>query len=170
MGPRGTTVRLIDHGLAGLDDRDMHGSIPQGPDQQRSRSGPGSERPRLVIADDDVRDRATLRRVLEGEQMEIISEASDGMEAVSVVLREQPDVIVLDASMPRDEGLRAASRIHASSAPTQVVLLTDRPVQEIARDAEELGVYIVIDKDADATLIVDAVKGAVAYKRSKESS
>src|SRR5438105_15964816 len=141
-------------------------------DAQPSRPGSrgSADRPRLVIADDDADDRATLRRFLESEQMEVISEASDGVEAVSLVLREHPDVIVLDASMPNDEGLRAASRIHASSAPTQVVLLTDRAVQEIARDAEELGVYIVIDKDADAAVIVDAVKGAVAYKRSTESS
>ena len=102
--------------------------------------------------------------------MDVISEATDGVEAVSIVLREQPDVIVMDASMPSDEGLRAASRIHASSAPTEVVLLTDRPVREIARDAEELGVYLVLEKDADASLIADAVKGAVAYKRSKQPS
>src|SRR5437773_988061 len=149
--------------------------MPSGaPDDRDARpseaAGRGSERPRLVIADDDAHDRTTLRRFLEGEQMDVISEATDGVEAVSIVLREQPDVIVMDASMPSDEGLRAASRIHASSAPTEVVLLTDRPVREIARDAEELGVYLVLEKDADASLIADAVKGAVAYKRSKQPS
>ena len=149
--------------------------MPRGtPDDHDARSSESSaassERARLVIADDDAHDRTALRRFLEEEQMDVISEASDGVEAVSIVIRERPDVIVMDASMPADEGLRAASRIHASSAPTEVVLLTDRPVQEIARDAEELGVYLVLEKDADASLIVDAVKGAVAYKRSKEPS
>jgi len=143
------------------DDRDAQPAEP---------SAAGSAPARLVIADDDVQGRTALRRFLEGERMEVISEASDGVEALPIVLQEQPDVIVMNVSMPADEGLRAASRIHASSAPTEVVLITDRLVQEIARDAEELGVYIVLEKDADASLIVDAVKGAVAYKRSKEPS
>jgi len=126
-------------------------------------------RPRLVIAEGDPVDRAMLREYLESEEMEVLSEAGDGAEAVSLVLRDHPDVVVMDVRMPSVDGLRAASRIHVASPDTQVVLLSSEPSEDVAHDAEGLGVYLVIDKD-EPTLIIDAVKGAVALKRSGPSS
>jgi DNA-binding NarL/FixJ family response regulator len=125
------------------------------------------DRPRLVIADDDAAGRALLRQYLESEDMEVVSEASDGAEVVPLVLRDHPDVVLMDMRMPSVDGLEAAGRIHATSPGTQVVLFSAYPTKEIWRQAEELGVYLVLEKD-QPTLVIDAVKGAVALKRWSE--
>jgi CheY-like chemotaxis protein len=125
------------------------------------------DRPRLVVADADAENRAMLREYLESEDMDVIADAADGPEAVSAVLREDPDVVVMDTRMPLMDGVRAAGRIHALSPHTQVVLISSSATRDVASDAAELGVYLVIEKD-EPTLIVDAVRGAFAFKRSTE--
>jgi YesN/AraC family two-component response regulator len=72
---------------------------------------------RVVIADDQPVVRGGLRMILEGESdIEIVAEASDGAEAVDVVSGALPDVVLMDVSMPRVDGIEATRR-SASSRP-----------------------------------------------------
>ena len=65
---------------------------------------------RVVIADDHAMVRDGLRRSLEYAGLEIVGEAADGMEAVALVRKLDPDILLLDLSMPKHDGFRSAAR------------------------------------------------------------
>jgi DNA-binding NarL/FixJ family response regulator len=80
---------------------------------------------RVVIADDQQMLRAGLRMVIETEPvMNVVGDAGDGVEAVSVVRRLQPDVVLMDIAMPRQDGLAATRTLLASPGAPRVIMLT----------------------------------------------
>ena len=79
---------------------------------------------RIVLADDHALVRQGLRALLEREGFEVIGEAADGREAVQQVQALQPDVVILDISMPTLNGLDAAREISKSFPKTKAILLT----------------------------------------------
>jgi DNA-binding NarL/FixJ family response regulator len=80
---------------------------------------------RIVIADDQAMVRAGLRMVVDSDPgMEVVGEASDGREAIAVARRTRPDIILMDISMPRLDGLSAAKELLDTPSPPKVVTLT----------------------------------------------
>jgi DNA-binding NarL/FixJ family response regulator len=80
---------------------------------------------RIVIADDQAMVRAGLRMVVDSDPgMEVVGEASDGREAVAVVRRTRPDIVLMDISMPRLDGLAAAKELLDDPSPPKVITLT----------------------------------------------
>src|SRR5690349_21830626 len=80
---------------------------------------------RLVLADDHAVLRAGLRALLEDESdLSVVGEAGTGAEAVALVGRKRPDVVVMDLDMPDLDGLEATRRITAAGLPTRVLVLT----------------------------------------------
>ena len=80
---------------------------------------------RILVADDHAVVRQGLRSFLGlQDDMEVVGEASDGAEAVDAVDRLQPDVVLMDLTMPGVDGVEAIRRIHASRPVTRVVVLT----------------------------------------------
>ncbi len=78
---------------------------------------------RVVIGDDESIIRMDLRELLEEAGHEVVGEASDGVEAIELVQKEKPDIVLLDIKMPRLDGIHAAKMIvHDNLAP--VLLLT----------------------------------------------
>ena len=79
----------------------------------------------VVIADDQRMLRAGLRMVIETEpDLTVVGEASDGAEAVSVVRRLRPDVVLMDIAMPRQDGLSATRALLAAPHPPRIIVLT----------------------------------------------
>jgi DNA-binding NarL/FixJ family response regulator len=79
----------------------------------------------VVIADDQRMLRAGLRMVIETEpDLTVVGEASDGAEAVSVVRRLRPDVVLMDIAMPRQDGLSATRTLLAAPHPPRIIVLT----------------------------------------------
>ena len=67
---------------------------------------------RVVLADDQEMVRAGLRMLVDFQpDLEVVGEASDGLEAVDVVRRTRPDVVLMDVRMPRCDGIEAARRV-----------------------------------------------------------
>jgi DNA-binding NarL/FixJ family response regulator len=94
--------------------------------------------------------------------IEIVGEASTGREAVELVLREKPDVIVMDLSMPDLDGAAATKEIVASGSATRVLVLTMHTEEEYLVPVMESGAAgYLVKTNADREL-VDAVR-AVAY-------
>ncbi|WP_030187199.1 response regulator [Streptomyces violaceorubidus] len=80
---------------------------------------------RVLIADDETMMRAGARAILSADpEIEVVAEASDGREAVELVLRHRPDVALLDVQMPHLDGLDASSAILRSGVGTAVIIFT----------------------------------------------
>lgn len=80
---------------------------------------------RVLLADDEAMVRAGVRAILgSDETIEVVAEAADGQEAVTLTQRHRPDVAVLDIRMPRMDGLTAGAEIKRTVPDTAVVILT----------------------------------------------
>ena len=114
---------------------------------------------RVVIADDQGMVRAGLRSLLtEESDIEVVGEAEDGEEAVSVILRQRPEVALMDIRMPRLDGLAATRRLVAGGAATRVLVLTTFDLDEYVFEALRSGASGFMLKDASAEELADAVR------------
>lgn len=116
---------------------------------------------RLVLVDDHEVVRAGLRMLLSGlSDLEVVGEAADGAQALDVVSVTEPDVVVMDLSMPGMDGVAATARICAEHPQVGVLVLTtfaDRDHVTAAIDAGALG-YVL--KDADPATLAGAIRAA----------
>jgi len=79
----------------------------------------------VVVCDDVPELRRLLREALsEGDDMEVVGEASDGREAIEVIERLQPDVVILDLSMPELDGLEAIPLIHQVAPAAEICIFS----------------------------------------------
>lgn len=117
---------------------------------------------KVMLVDDSALIRELVRIVLEDGGNAVVAEARTGREAVAVAERHQPDVVLLDLSMPEMDGLEALPEIRRVAPDTQVVVLTgfDNPV--LAAQALELGASRYVVKGAPPAEIVTAVEEAAA--------
>ena len=95
---------------------------------------------RLLLADDHVLVRKGIITLPANEGFEVVAEASNGREAVEQTAELDPDVAVLDISMPLLNGIDAARQIHAASPRTKVVFLTMYNQERFALEALRSGI------------------------------
>ena len=80
---------------------------------------------RIVLADDHVILRQGTRQLLEHEpDMEVVGEASDGAEAVQLVSKLKPDIVIIDVAMPGMNGIEATKKIKEILPGTKILVLT----------------------------------------------
>src|SRR5580698_7415485 len=110
---------------------------------------------RLVVADDHAILRTGLRMLINAQpDMEVVGEAEDGIEAVQAVQKVNPDVVILDVTMPRSGGLDAIKHIAARNRSTRVLLLTMHEEPAYLRTALAAGASgYVLKKSVDADLL-----------------
>jgi two-component system, NarL family, nitrate/nitrite response regulator NarL len=126
-----------------------------------SEKSPG-KRIRVVIADDHAMVRDGLRRSLGFSGLEVVAEARDGQEAVSLVRKHSPDILLLDISMPTHPGLEALQQLHEENNPVRIVILTaDIKPQELAT-AIESGARGLVMKASATEVLVKAIQIVMA--------
>jgi DNA-binding NarL/FixJ family response regulator len=116
---------------------------------------------RVVVVDDQALIRVGLRTLLGGEDgLELVAEAADGREALAVVRRWRPDVVLLDIRMPELDGLAALREITADPAlrGVRVIMLTTFELDEYVFEALRGGASGFIVKDAEPDELVRAVR------------
>jgi two-component system, NarL family, response regulator NreC len=121
---------------------------------------------RVVLADDHTLVRQGLKSLLDREGIQVLAEASDGMEASRLVGSLRPDILVADITMPVLNGLDAAREIARSSPKTKVILLTQHDEEQYLSDALEAGVKGYVLKSqaaADLILAIREVSRGSAY-------
>jgi len=113
---------------------------------------------RLLLADDHLIVREGLKNLLLNEGYEIVAEASNGQEAVEMAEKLDPDVAVLDISMPRCSGINAAGEIHKVRPQIKLVLLTMYKEEQYALEALRAGIKGYILKTQAAADLVQAIR------------
>ena len=115
---------------------------------------------RVALADDQALVRAGFRMIVESQTgMEVAGEAADGQEAIDLVERERPDVILMDIRMPRVDGIEATRRV---SGATRVVILTTYELDEYVFDALAAGASGFLLKAAPPEDLVRAIQVVAA--------
>ena len=109
----------------------------------------------VLIVDDSPTIRRSLRSLFERRQgWEICGEAENGAIAVEQVKALNPDIVIMDLSMPVMNGLQAAQKISAIAPKTAMVLFTMHASEHLVKDAQRAGIKEVVSKlDGAATLM-----------------
>jgi len=120
---------------------------------------------RVVIVDDHRLVRDGLRTALEDAGIEVVGEAADGLDAIELIVRQRPDVALLDVSMPRLDGIEAARRLRTRAPATRVVMLTMHAEERLVADAQSAGAVGYLVKDASTDDVVRALHAAMDGRR-----
>ena len=109
-----------------------------------------------------------MREQLEGEGYELF-QARDGEEAIETTLRERPDLVVLDVTMPKLDGLTALRRLKKenSTRPIPVIVLTSSPHEIMRQEAQFSGAEVIMTKPFSPTLLRREIRRLVAERRPK---
>ena len=116
---------------------------------------------RVLIVDDQAMVRAGFRMIVEAEQdITVVGEASDGVDALELCARSKPDVVLMDVRMPRMDGIEAASRLlaHRAVNTPRVLMLTTFDLDDYVYAALRAGVSGFMLKDAPAEQLVEAIR------------
>jgi len=117
---------------------------------------------RVTLADDHILIRAGLRALLQSlPNVSVIGEASTGHEAVEVVAREQPDVVLMDIAMPGLNGLDAAGRIVKQWPGVRVIILSMHANEEYVGQALDAGATGYLLKGAEPAELELALKAVM---------
>ncbi len=115
---------------------------------------------RVFICDDVPEFRLLLREVLREDGLEVVGEAGDGESCIAGVVRERPDVLLLDLSMPGFDGLQTLERLKGLASPPRVVVLSGFGADEMREQALSRGAHAYVEKGAPFADIIAAVEAA----------
>ena len=114
---------------------------------------------RVVLADDQQLVRAGFRMILDAEPgFDVVGEAADGLAAVNLVTREEPDVVLMDVRMPHLDGIEATKQISASGVATRVLVVTTFDVDEYVARAVRAGASGFLLKDTPPEELLRAIE------------
>jgi two-component system, NarL family, response regulator NreC len=122
-----------------------------------------TRRLRVVLGDDHALVRSGLRRLLERDQeFEVVGEASNGLEVLTQVEQQRPDVVLLDLSMPHFNGVDTAQRLHETSPDLKVIVVSMHSDEAYVLRALKVGVRGYVLKQSSETDVVEALRAVQA--------
>ncbi|MFJ9078157.1 response regulator [Streptomyces sp. NPDC102278] len=119
---------------------------------------PTAPAPRVVIADDQELLRTGFRMILTARGIDVVGEASDGVEAVIAVRELRPDVVLMDIRMPNMDGLEATRRVLAQAPDCRVIMLTTFDLDSYVYAALAAGASGFLLKDVTPAHLASAVR------------
>ena len=113
----------------------------------------------ILIADDHPIFRSGLRQILDAAAgLQVVAEASDGIEAMEQLQRVAPQVAILDVNMPHKDGFELARQINEQQLPVELVFLTMYKEERFFNAAIDLGVKGYLLKDSAVTEVIHCIK------------
>lgn len=117
---------------------------------------------KILIADDHLIIRQGIRLILETENdFELVGEASDGNEALSLCKKWEPDVVLMDLRMPNMDGLTAIEKLRLEQPNIAVVILTTFNEDELMFRGLQAGAHGYLLKDTDRSTLFNTIRAAV---------
>jgi DNA-binding NarL/FixJ family response regulator len=114
---------------------------------------------RVLVVDDHSVVREGIRHVLAGAPgFEVVGEAASGSEALDLVERQRPDVVVLDISMPGDSGLRVVGEIHRRAPTARILMLSIHDRTEYVLESVRAGAHGYLRKDTTPAELRHAIR------------
>ena len=118
---------------------------------------------KILLADDHALVREGLRRLLQDyPDFKVVGEASDGQETLRAVRQLQPDVVLMDLSMPELDGIETTKRIVEERLPAKVLILTMHANEEYAMRVLQAGARGFIGKGALSQEVTEAIRKVAA--------
>ncbi len=113
----------------------------------------------VLIADDHSMVRQGLKQILELEQdIAVVSQASNGSEAVKLAKEYKPDIILMDINMPGSNGLQAIKELKQEKHPSKIIVLTIHEDREYLFKTLQMGAEGYVLKDAEPSVLIDAIR------------
>jgi len=117
----------------------------------------------FVITDDALFMRTLLRKIIEQyEEYEVVGEASNGLEAIEVAKKYQPDILTLDITMPEMDGIQAVKEILKVSPKTRIIMVSAMGQQSMVIEAIKLGAKDFVVKPFDKSRVYQSIKNVLA--------
>jgi len=117
---------------------------------------------RILVCDDSAFMRMMLKKVLIDNGHEIVGEAGDGMEAVQLYRQHKPDLITMDITMPKMDGIQAVVHIHEENPLARIIMVTALGQRAIITDALKAGASDFIVKPFDEEEVIAMIKKVLA--------
>jgi len=126
---------------------------------------------KILIVDDHEFIRKAIVQFIELQQdMQVVAEASDGMEAVEVFARVQPDLALIDLYMPRMNGIETMIAIHKNNADAKIIIISAYQYAEEVQQAICAGACAYITKDEMKQQLPNMIRGVAAKKNFRDSA
>ena len=125
---------------------------------------------RILLVDDHAVVRSGLSLFITvNKDLELVGEASDGMEAVQMVSLHKPDVVLMDLMMPGMDGIAATREIHLKYPNVKIIALTSFSEQNLVQGALQAGAISYLQKNVTAGELGNAIRSAYAGKMTLSS-
>ena len=130
------------------------------PDLHLNKRQPTRKAPiRIVVADDHpIVRQGIVANLKEQRDMKVVAEGSDGDEALALIRRHMPDVVLLDLRMPRVDGLDVVAEVTALRLQTKVIVMTTFESQEDIQRAVRAGARAYLLKDCTQQTLLEAIR------------
>lgn len=117
-------------------------------------------RTRVLLADDHPRVRKGMRNILQRiPDIEVVGEAGDGLQAVKMVEKLSPDILLLDMEMPVMDGTEVAARLREMDSPVHILVLSAHDDQQYIQCMLDAGASGYLIKEEVPEFLIDAIKG-----------
>jgi len=130
------------------------------PDLHLNKRQPTRKAPiRIVVADDHpIVRQGIVANLKEQRDMKVVAEGSDGDEALALIKRHMPDVVLLDLRMPRMDGLEVVAEVNALHLQSKLIVMTTFESQEDIQHAVRAGARAYLLKDCTQQMLLEAIR------------
>jgi two-component system chemotaxis response regulator CheY len=116
----------------------------------------------VLIVDDAIAARETIRHMIEAARMDVAGEAANGVEAVARYRELHPDIVTMDLVMPEMSGTEAAREILRLDPAARIIAVSGLSQPSVMAEAEGVGMVGFVPKPVDAAELINEVRSALA--------